>query len=167
MKLAPGLSDKSNDEYEKLFTQTKQNAFFKLKSEGFSKEDSIIYEAGIRGGLRNVFKLMTPLVKDVKSKLQFLIHQLIVIQNQIFEEQDKMKMFRETVERYDTQYESIPKLITYFKSVESDPEFSIFEIWGIKKKSNQYPPNLSLSECGELDLLSHKYDEVALSEYEF
>jgi len=38
------------------------------------------------------------------------------------------------VTKLDSQYESIPKLLAHFKTVESDPKYSIFEMWGIKRK---------------------------------
>ena len=94
MSLAPELSDIDDEKYDKLFSLPKPAALHKLKVEEYSDADKKIYEIGIRGNLRKVFRIRGPLLKDIKFKLKSLVNQLILIQNQIFQEQDKMKKVR-------------------------------------------------------------------------
>ncbi|CAI2375090.1 unnamed protein product [Moneuplotes crassus] len=139
MFLAPKLSSISDEEYDKLFALPKPAALHKLKTEAFSDADKSLYDIGIRGNLRKVFTMRSSLLSDIKTNMKTLVRQLILIQNQIFKEQDRMKMFRKSVTEMDSQYESIPKLLAHFKTVESDPQYSIFNMWEIKKKSEILP----------------------------
>mmetsp|Transcript_253 Transcript_253/g.249 ORF Transcript_253/g.249 Transcript_253/m.249 type:complete len:151 (+) Transcript_253:527-979(+) len=134
MSIAPNLSDVQDQEYDKLFALPKPAAYHKLKMEEYNESDKIIFEMGIRGNLRKAFRQKATLLSDVRSQLKFVVSQLVLIQNKIFSEQSKMKEFRKAVTELDSQYESIPKLLAHFKTVESDPKYSIFEMWGIKRK---------------------------------
>jgi len=91
MSIAPNLSTIEDEEYDKLFSLPKPAAYHKLKTEEYTEADKTIYEIGIRGNLRKAFRIRSSLLKDVKSQMKYLVNHLIMIQNRIFQEQNKMK----------------------------------------------------------------------------
>ena len=112
-----------------------------LKTKGFSEFDEILYENGIGPGLRKVFKLKAPKIKVLRDSVMKEVHNLVKIQNRVIDILNKVDPVDEILKDPNFKCLDLGKLLRYFKTVEHDPVYSIFETWNIKRKSSSEQRN--------------------------
>lgn len=148
MKMGQDISAKSEMEYEKLFNLSKPWAIAKLNEQSYSKGDKILYELGVDSATRRYLLVRNIDILKLLPKFKECVQDLISVQNRIFKLQDELQKYTGAREEDKAFYAGWSRLVEYFTTVESDPEYSIFEFWGINRKdpgTNMYE-HISLSD---------------------
>ena len=154
------VSDGTNadiSDYKHLFKLSKKDFEHEMKNPKYGEVDRMHYmmatDPAKMGHVREVEKDL----KEFKNKFQDLVHDIIRMKNRILKTQNDFKEI-DKPEKAGCDVKNIAKFIKYAKEMESKPEYSIWNVWNIKRADMNTAD--SIQPVSRMDVSADTYDVV-------